>query len=75
MSETKEEVVEVEIPISETQRQVVSDLSQSALSIGRITDRLPLNGCYILRIVKPDTKGQRWQVEVVKVEKMQSGEY
>ena len=48
----------------------ISDLSSQAVRVGRVIDRLPPGGEYIIRLVKDDLKTIPWQVEVSRVEQI-----
>ncbi len=45
----------------------VTDLSVRAISLARRIDRLP-EGEYTIKLVKPEVRGQPWEVHVTRVE-------
>lgn len=63
-----------ESDLSKDETAVTNDLSKRVIRLARMIDRLPLNGNYMIRIVKPDTKYQRWVIEIVKLEDVSSAE-
>ncbi|HEY4692519.1 MAG TPA: hypothetical protein VIH16_03725 [Bellilinea sp.] len=48
----------------------VTDLSPQAVRVGRVIDRLPPGGEYIIRVVKDDLRTIPWQVEISRVEQI-----
>jgi hypothetical protein len=54
----------------EAQLKTTQDVSEAALKIARMLDRL-YPGKYMLMITRPDEKGQDWRIEIFSSAKIQ----